>query len=332
MSNWVAHKGVDERVVHDLLWQSAATNQFTNYGPVVQRLERFVQTRFQLDKPVVCVSNATVGLHVLTTAIGDGRQWATQSFTFPSSAQGPLRGAHIVDIDPGGGLDLKQVPAGTAGLIVTNVFGNVVDIDRYVDWCAVRDTKLVFDCAATPMTLYKGKNSANYGTGAVISFHHTKSLGFGEGGCIVVDQEYEALVRRLINFGFGPEWSAAATNGKMSDISAAYILQYLSGALDAVVAHHKLLYTTCQQHLPAGISLYPTSGTPFVNCLCLLVSDQDSTAQERILRTNGVYYRKYYPPLKPTPYADAVYRRVLCLPCTVDISTQDIGRIMSLLR
>ena len=50
---------------------------------------------------------------------------------------------------------------------------------------------LIFDNAATPFTYYKGKSCCNYGHGSTISFHHTKPLGFGEGGAIIVDKKYE---------------------------------------------------------------------------------------------------------------------------------------------
>ena len=36
-------------------------------------------------------------------------QWATQSFTFPPSAQSNLKNVEIVDIDLEGGLDLNQI-------------------------------------------------------------------------------------------------------------------------------------------------------------------------------------------------------------------------------
>lgn len=60
---------------------------------------------------------------------GKKMRWVTQDFTFPASAQGILDEAAIVDIDEGGGLNLNLVDtANCDGIIVTNVFGNVVDI------------------------------------------------------------------------------------------------------------------------------------------------------------------------------------------------------------
>ena len=80
----------------------------------------------------------------------------------------------IIDIDNDGGLDISKIPKETDGIIVTNIFGNIVDIEKYITYCNKNNIILLFDNAATPYTFYKGKNCVNYGTGSIISFHHTK--------------------------------------------------------------------------------------------------------------------------------------------------------------
>ena len=86
-------------------------------------------------------------------------------------------------------------------MIVTNIFGNVVDIQKYESFCRENNKFLIFDNAATGYTEYKGKNCLNFGIGCTISFHHTKPFGFGEGGAIIVDKKYEKSIRCLNNFG-----------------------------------------------------------------------------------------------------------------------------------
>ncbi len=63
----------------------------------------------------------------------------------------------------------------------------------------------------------------------IISFHHTKPWGFGEGGCAIVDRDQAELVCALLNYGKNIEssFSCYATNGKLSDVSAAVILDRL---------------------------------------------------------------------------------------------------------
>src|SRR5207248_6172619 len=133
---------------------------------------------------------------------------------FPSSRQGPLKNSLIVDIDARTGApDLTAIAALTQpydGIIVTNVLGNLVPIDDYQDFCQQHKKILIFDNAATPFTFYQGRNSCHAGLAAIVSFHHTKPLGFAEGGCIIVDRQYENVIRHTLNFGIDNELGEAA--------------------------------------------------------------------------------------------------------------------------
>lgn len=343
--NWVPEKSIYEKSVTRLLSASIESNQFTNGGPNVARLEKYIAEILKINtdhKSVVCVCNGSSAIQVLCSAIEyveGAKKWATQSFTFPPSAQSSLKDCVILDIDNGGGLDLQKVPTDIEGIIVTNIFGNVVDISKYVDYADKNDIFLVFDNAATPLTSYKGKNCCEYGHGCIISFHHTKPIGFGEGGAIIIDKKYERAVRRLINFGLDNEhpeveWHPKASNHKMSDISAVYILQYLEN-IDAIVEIHKSLYSYMTSKLTdlGGVELYPSfgSGIPFVSCFSLLFDDYDDEKRKRLLE-GGVFCRKYYKPLKPTPKSMELYESILCIPCTKDMTLEDVDRICEILK
>jgi dTDP-4-amino-4,6-dideoxygalactose transaminase len=95
----------------------------------------------------------------------------------------------------------------------------VVDIDKYTLWTKKYNKILIFDNAATAYTFYKGKNCLNYGNGCIISFHHTKPFGFGEGGAIIVDKKYEHSIKCLNNFGIDltdKYWVKEGNNYNMS--------------------------------------------------------------------------------------------------------------------
>jgi dTDP-4-amino-4,6-dideoxygalactose transaminase len=105
---------------------------------------------------------------------------------------------------------------------------------------------LIFDNAATSYSFYNNKNSCNYGNASTISFHHTKPIGFGEGGAIIIDLKYEKYVRNIINFGIDnysieSTWDRKGANYKMSDIQAVYIIQYLDN-FHTIIEHHVMLY------------------------------------------------------------------------------------------
>ena len=54
-------------------------------------------------------------------------------------------------------------------------------------------------------------------------------MGVRRRGCAIVRNDDEALLRRLLRFGYGaaPELALFASNGKMSDLAAATILSRL---------------------------------------------------------------------------------------------------------
>jgi len=329
--NWIVKKHINNLRVHELLKDCEETNQYTNSGINVFRLENFIRNKFKIsdNKAIICMCNATVAIWGLCNAIemkvNKKLKWVTQSFTFPSSAQGMLSDTIILDIDEDGGLDLFEVDKiknEIDGIIVTNIFGNVVNINKYEKWCKENNKYLVFDNAATGYTFYKGINSCNYGNGSIISFHHTKPFGFGEGGCVIIDKEYEEETRRLINFGIHNEkklkWSRLGGNYKMSEISAVYILQYLENNFEKIVKHHIEMY----QKYKDKFEMYPNFGDKnktVLSCFCLLDKKYSKEYVNNLIE-KGIMCRKYYRPLIETDNAYNFYNKILCYPLNIDIT------------
>ena len=350
MINWVPDKNINYEKIKLLLQKCEKNNQFTNYGPNVELLEKFIHSKYILDdnKSVIAIVNASLGLQILTYAFNlyhnKDIQWATQSFTFPPSNQGTLKTSIILDIDLEGGLDLNEVNNDIGGLIVTNIFGNIVNIDKYVKYCDKNNKFLIFDNAATHYTFYKNKNSLNYGNGCVISFHHTKPFGFGEGGAIIVDKKYENIIRNMINFGInnkndGNYYSMHANNCKMSDISAVFILQYLYDYFDIIILKHRDLYNYFikqKNNNNLDIELYPSfhdNNNINISCFCILFKNEELSLKiKKKFLENDIFCKKYYHPLKETKNTCIIYDRILCLPCNKDMNYSDIDNIVNLIK
>ena len=347
MINWVPNKNIDHDKVKELLNLSIESKQFTNYGPNIQLFEKYIKDKFEIDenKTVIVVTNASLGIQILTQGINfyenKDIQWATQSFTFPPSNQGTLKNSIILDIDLDGGLNLNEVDKNIDGLIITNIFGNIVDINKYEDYCKINNKFLIFDNAATHYTFYKGKNCLNYGNGCIISFHHTKPFGFGEGGAIIVDNKYENVIRKLINFGIGYDenlyYLPEANNCKMSDIQAVYIMQYLMNNFDIILNVHQNLYNYLIEKIKnCNIKLYPSfhdNNKNIISCFSFLFdSYEKSKLIEDKLLANNIFCRKYYHPLKNTKITLDIYSKILCVPCHKDMSFEDINKIINIIK
>lgn len=350
---WVNDKQIEHEHVKGFLDGSAALHQFTNYGPVVRQLEEYFKRVLGVsdEKCVIATVSAAVGLSVLVYAINLENEkalvYAVQDFTFPCNAQGPLQNAKVVDIDESTmNFDLEKLdPELIDGIIVTNLFGNVCDIEKYIDWSTKHNKVLLFDNATVPFTIYKGQPSVNYGTGCIISLHHTKPIGFGEGGLVIVDKKYEPATRKLINFGFEisngeMKWHPFGCNGKMSDVSAAFILSFNTINQDKIVEHHKAMYqnlkSKLQMYIDNGIlEMFPNygDGIPFVSCFPIvfkkiMVEDSNLNTFESL----GVVAKKYYKPLTRLPNSQSVYQRILCLPCHIDVTEEDLETYVELIK
>jgi dTDP-4-amino-4,6-dideoxygalactose transaminase len=347
MVDWVPKKNISCKEVEKMLEKSLETGHLTNYGPNVQLLEEEIRNRFDVEdeKAVVVVNNGSTAIQVLAASIeykcNKKLKWATQAFTFPPSAQSNLQETEIVDIDLHGGLDLEQVDETIDGIIITNIFGNVVDIKKYEEWAKDNNKYLIFDNAATSYTYYNGKNCINYGLGSSISFHHTKPFGFGEGGAIIINKEYEKEVRCLINFGIGltdEYFVQEGTNGKMSDISAVYILQYWDNKFEIIVKKHRMLYQYLKDEINgrelSHFKLFPSfhdEGKNVPACFSFIFDDYKDEYKRKIL-DSSIFCRKYYHPLKELPNSKSIYDHILCIPCNIDMEKKDIDNILDKLQ
>lgn len=338
---WVQRKAYDGDRAAELLRGSAASNTFTNGGPLVARLEGEIRERLGIraDKAVIATNSGTGALWAAKAAmdLAHARRlvFATQGFTFPASAQGYMSDTLVLDVDGGGGLSLAEaetVKDRVDGLVVTNVFGRVVDLDRYSAWCKKNGKLLLLDNAAAPLTSYGGTNSLNHGDAAICSLHHTKTLGFGEGGFVVCDSSMEPFVRRTLNFGIDnasarPAWNRFGGNYKMSDLAAAGVLQFWEREFERTVERNRRAFREFSLMRPDA-EVYPShhdpGTTPVHSCIPVLLPG-NSTETVEGLRVDGVEARKYYNPLAAEhETTDRFFSRIVCLPCHAGVTTNDV--------
>lgn len=351
MIKWLAHKYPNWDNIKTIMKDCEKNNQYTNIGPVIPRLEGLIRDLFKIEehKAVILSSNGTTALHALVAGLNIYRKkellFVTQAFTFPSARQGPLRDSLIIDIDPnhdqyGIGPSFREIQAYKGvidGIIVTNVHGNLVNIDEYESWATRHNKYLIFDNAATGYSFFKGKNSCNYGTGAIISFHHTKPFGFGEGGCVIVDREYEKMVRLSLNFGLDNSlgkasvYSNQASNYRMCDINASFIMSFLQEKFEDIVKRHREIYMLVQEECPAGYRLFPnfSDDIPVCSSICLI---KENTDQVIDVEKFPFIARKYYKPLdRESKWSWILYDNIVCLPCNIDLTDDQIRHMLNYL-
>jgi len=336
---YVQTKQINAARIQELLSESALTNTFTNDGPVKRRLEQKLADLFELDRSrkVVCTSSGTtallIAISLLEKKAGAKLEWVTPDFNFSSAVVNNLKTA-IKDINlEDYSLDLQTLYHGFddqpyTGLIVTTLFGTLPDIPKIRDYCKNNDAYLIFDNASSPLSWYGGERINNLGDICIGSLHHTKYLGFGEGGYLVVDAKDYVLANSLANFGFQDtrEFKREATNGKMSDISAAYILSHIeSYDLDKHLSNQSRLVDKMTDVPNVEVFNHDVTNDVLGNLPLLFTSP----ISHLNFRDVGIEANKYYKPLAGYSNSTWLYERMVNLPLHSGLTDYEIDLMVT---
>lgn len=310
--NFIQSKNFDTESFLKYLKPAISSNQFTNNGHAVKLLEQRARQMLQItdNKAVVATCNGSVALHAiiqtLTKHLGN-LNIATQAFNFPSAIQGPASNSRLLDFDNELDIDTSDL-TNIDVIIPTNCFGHLQNIEKIQN----SEKIVIYDNAATPYSFWKGFNSCNYGIASFISLHHTKPIGFGEGGLIIIDRYYEDTVRSIISFDKQPDGSFTryGNNYKMSEIAAASIMQWwdqfdINTLASKYSTRYKEVLKSLKDNTRSFIHKAPANEIFFPNCLPIIYTE------EVIENKNAL---KYYKPLDASEVANEIYENIVCLP------------------
>lgn len=216
--------------------------------------------------PIFLTTSGTAALELATLAanISDGDEVVMPSFTFPSTANAVvLRGGRpvFVDVDATNfNIDPDALAAAvtdrTRAVIVVHYGGVTCDMDRILAITRRHGLVLIEDAAHAIGSSLDGRPAGSFGDYAAFSFHHSKNVTCGEGGCLVVnDRGHAARVeilyekgtdRRRFEAGFVDKykWVDVGSSYVLGELNAAMLLAQLE-CLDAITrARHRI----CQQY------------------------------------------------------------------------------------
>jgi dTDP-4-amino-4,6-dideoxygalactose transaminase len=336
-----------------------ATRIYANWGPLASEFERRLCEHFRL--PAGCVVSSSSGTAALVGAIlatagraGPNRPYAmVPAFTFVATAVAVEHcgfqpylldvGPHDWTIDPDT-LAAHPLLSQVGVVVPVAAFGRALPQDRWLAFRRRTGIPVVIDAAAGFESLGEDPESLIGGVPAALSFHATKSLAIGEGGCVVCrDTAISGRVGQALNFGFAGSRSSGSpsTNGKLSEYHAAVGLAQLDvwpatrPALRAVADRYRLAFG------PALANRF--HGMPGVaGCYALFYcsSREESDGVRAGLVKAGVDYRQWYGDglLQHPHFADASHealpnterlgQRLLGVPTAVDLSDEAIARVV----
>ena len=143
----------------------------------------------------------------------------------------------LCDVDDEGLINLDSLDhtlndIGVAGITYVNLFGNVVDWNRFklATQFFNSNIKIIEDAAQSFGAKYQGQPSGSLGDLSILSFDPTKNLpNYGSGGMILCDDlmQYTTLINYRDN-GKRTNHEIVGTNSKMSENDCAQMLVKLS--------------------------------------------------------------------------------------------------------
>jgi len=318
--------------IEKILSKSTSLNQFSNNGPAVSELELLLHKLLKIDssKRVLCTSNGTHAVHALMYFY-NRKKWAIPSFNFPSAAISNSFDVDILDINLNdGGIESRgNLLDKYDGFILTNLFGTYVDIAFWESFCTKNNKILIFDNASCPLSVINKKNICNFGNASFGSLHHTKPLGFGEGGFIVVDSKDYLELKRVLNFGFNKErkYSRGSSNFKMSDVSAAFIIDNIEQYnIKKHIQNQEYIVNNLKKFSKVKVFNYKP-GTVYGNLPIIYNKDINISDFDNF----DIEVHKYYRPLKSLKNSNNLYSRIINFPLHHNLSTDNLNYIVNVI-
>lgn len=316
----------------------------TNNGPYVQDFEA-VLTKY-LRVPTICFSSGQAALTALLMAsdVG-GRSVIYPAFTFPATPNAILAaGAKPVpcDIDP---VTLcidphdaaKKITLGTAAILAVDVYGISSVSSALRDAAARWNIPILVDAAPSFGTHVTSKPNA-FLAPSIYSFHATKQLAVGEGGCLSsINPELIRRCKRIRNFGLdGQDWYEPGINGKMTEVSALIGLENMKTFPERLmrrrIAKDKLDETMSQIDHIRVIREPKGQMVSWLYCPVLIEKGSPVSRDDIVLKLEerGIQTRTYYQSTDMSsshPVSFDISKRVIALPCHEGLTDDDIYHI-----
>jgi len=284
---------------------------YTNFGPLVSRLER--ELGDILGPPVTSVvttSSCTLGLELSLAALAlpPGARVLVPALTFVATAAAVIRAGCVPvlgDVDEHTWL-MDPVIAQSAlarldfdCVMPVTTFGCRQPADAWDQFTRATGIPVVIDGAGA-----FGNQEIGELTAVVFSFHATKAFGIGEGGLVAArSRAWIEQVRRLSNFGIELSTgvsSMVGTNAKMSEYHAAVGLAALDrwpGRKERRQHLASVYRTVLRVHCPQiCLQKRPDDGSYTIMQLLLPEGTQVREVAAR-LSMSGIETRAWYQPL-----------------------------------
>ncbi|MDH5740470.1 MAG: DegT/DnrJ/EryC1/StrS family aminotransferase [Nitrospira sp.] len=238
----------------------------------------------------------------------------------------------------------------TRAIVPVHIYGQPASMDQILSMARLHHLSVIEDCAQAHGAEINGKKIGTFGVAAAFSFYPTKNLGaVGDAGAVVCHNETVAeRVRTLRQYGWRQRYISdiAGTNSRLDELQAA-ILRVKLGQLDQ---RNRKRRTIAERYCKALVStglVGPSTIPGTEHAMHLFVVE--SGARDRLaefLSKDGIATALHYPmPVHQQPayvgrlrgadrlpVTEALYKRLLTIPCHPDLTDSQVDRICDRLR
>ena len=314
-------------------------------------------------KHAIATSSCTGAMHMGLTALGIGpgdevilgdTNWIASVAPVTYLGATPV----FVDVLPDTWcLDPAKVEAAitprTKAIIAVHLYGNLCDLDALLAIGSRHGIPVVEDAAEAIGSIWHGRRTGSIGTFGTFSFHGTKTLTTGEGGMFVTqDDDLFEKVLTLSNHGrsrtqtkqFWPDM--VGFKYKMSNIQAAIGCAQMERVEELIAGKRRVFmhYSEGLHDVPLKMNPEPCGTINGYWMPSIVVNESVPFEREKLLdafKKDEIDGRVFFWPLSMLPMFQekpenrvsyGLYGRAVNLPTYYDMSVEEIGRVVHLVR
>ncbi|WP_026098042.1 DegT/DnrJ/EryC1/StrS family aminotransferase [Kamptonema formosum] len=235
----------------------------------------------------------------------------------------------------------------TKAVLLVHLYGQIGDMDRWMDLCARANIHLFEDCAQAHLASWNGKIAGSFGAWGAYSFYPTKNLGaIGDGGALVTNSETVAHQAKVLrNYGQSQRYHhpELGLNSRLDELHAA-ILTTRMDWLNGFTARRKDIakaYFEGIKNPRVRLLAQPKNSENHVYHLFVILCEQRDNLED-FLKEQGVSNLIHYPipvhhqapcrNLRCDPngltHSEAHANQCLSIPCHPQMSDADINKVI----
>ncbi len=324
-------------------------NEFAGNGPFTKKVQRALEEYLNAPKVLLTHScTAALELAAILAGFGPDDEVLVPSFTFVTSASAILRtGASVIfcEVDPETMLlDIEDVRSKltpkTKGIVVVDYAGYSVDFNQIKEICDNHNLICIEDAAQGLGSSWNGKALGTNSRFGTISFHQTKNIHSGLGGCLVINN-IEDIERSEILWERGTDrsaffkglvnkysWQDVGSSFYPSELQAAFLYAQLEG-IEENLKQRLELWNYYEEVLnPLEKMGCFTLLRPPKNCIhnahmmaLVFPNPESADAARKFLNERGVQAVIHYVPLHTSPMGEKMGFKPSDLPITLKSAT-----------